>query len=143
MIERLTQIIIRRRKSNHAELDDADDVDKSINNNTNSKPSLSIADEIEMKKAERLSMLKMLALPETTRKQRRYNLDIEYNDICLLMHYLTLTRLFLKILDVYLKQLAAFFQYEAGTNIRSKAMKCLCSVEEVDTSVLARNDFKS
>ena len=142
-IERLTQTITRRTKPNQAELVDSDDVDESLNNNTNSEPSLSIADEIEMKKAEKLSMLKMLALPETARRQQRYSLDIEYDDICLLMRYLTSNRPFLKTFDVYLKQLAAIFQSEAGTNIRSKAMKCLCTVVEADPAVLARNDIKS
>ena len=143
MIERLTEIFVRRRKSSHAELADADDVDKAMNNNTNLKPSLFIADEIEMKKTKKLSILKMVALPETTRKQQRYNFDIEYDNICLLMRYLTLTRLFLNTLNVYLKQLVAFFQYEAGTDIRSKTMKCLCTVREADSTVLVRNDFKS
>jgi hypothetical protein len=56
-------------KPNQAELVDTDDVDESMNNNTSSEPSLSIADEIEMKKAEKLLILKMLALPETATTQ--------------------------------------------------------------------------
>ncbi len=128
-------------KPGQAEIVD-DDVDESMNNN-NSKPSISIEDEIEMKKNEKISILKMLSLPETARKQQRYILDIEYDDICLLMRYLTSNRPFLKTFDVYLKQLAAIFQSEAGTNIRSKAMKCLCTVVEADPTILARNDIKS
>ena len=141
-IERLTQTLTRQMKSSQAELVD-DDADESISNNTNSKPSISIEDEIEMKKSEKLAMLKLLSMPETSRKQQRYTLDIEYDDICLLMRYLTSNRPFLKTFDVYLKQLAAIFQSEAGTNIRSKAMKCLCTVVEADPTVLARNDIKS
>ncbi|CAF0741644.1 unnamed protein product [Adineta steineri] len=139
-VERLTQTLTRRMKPGQAELVD-DDVDESMN--TDSKPSISIEDEIEMKKNEKISILKMLSLPETARKQQRYTLDIEYDDICLLMRYLTSNRPFLKTFDVYLKQLAAIFQSEAGTNIRSKAMKCLCTVVEADPTVLARNDIKS
>ncbi|CAF3970501.1 unnamed protein product, partial [Rotaria sordida] len=141
-VERLTQTLTRRMKSGQTELVD-DDVDESINNNNNSKPSISIEDEIEMKKNEKISILKLLSIPETARKQQRYTLDIEYDDICLLMRYLTSNRPFLKTFDVYLKQLAAIFQSEAGTNIRSKAMKCLCTVVEADPTVLARNDIKS
>ncbi|CAF4637913.1 unnamed protein product, partial [Rotaria sp. Silwood1] len=142
-VERLTQTLTRRMKSGQTELVD-DDVDESMNNNNNnSKPSISIEDEIEMKKTEKFSILKMLSMPETARKQQRYTLDIEYDDICLLMRYLTSNRPFLKTFDVYLKQLAAIFQSEAGTNIRSKAMKCLCTVVEADPTILARNDIKS
>ncbi|CAF2791008.1 unnamed protein product [Rotaria sp. Silwood2] len=142
-VERLTQTLTRRIKSGQTELVD-DDVDESMNNNNNnSKPSISIEDEIEMKKNEKISILKMLSMPETARKQQRYTLDIEYDDIYLLMRYLTSNRPFLKTFDVYLKQLAAIFQSEAGTNIRSKAMKCLCTVVEADPTVLARNDIKS
>ena len=141
-IERLTQTLTRQMKSSQTELVD-DDADESINNNTNSKSSISIEDEIEMKKNEKLSMLKLFSMPETSRKQQRYILDIEYDDICVLMRYLTSNRPFLKTFDVYLKQLAAIFQSEAGTNIRSKAMKCLCTVVEADPTVLARNDIKS
>ncbi|CAF3998852.1 unnamed protein product, partial [Rotaria sp. Silwood1] len=36
------------------------------------------------------------------------------------MRYLTSNRPFLKIFNIYLKQLAAIFQSEAGTNIHSK-----------------------
>ena len=70
-IECLTQTITRRMKPNQAELVDEYDVDESMNhnNNTNSEPSLSIDDGIEIKKAEKLSMLEMLALPEPARKQ--------------------------------------------------------------------------
>jgi hypothetical protein len=141
-IERLTQTLTRRVKpATHAELVD-DAMDDSINtNNTNS--TMSIADEIELKKSEKLTILKMLSLPITIRKQQRYTLDVEYDDICLLMRYLTSNRPFLKTFDIYLKQLAAVFQSEAGTNIRSKAMKCLCTVVEADPTILARNDIKS
>ncbi|UJR14694.1 hypothetical protein I4U23_001687 [Adineta vaga] len=139
-VERLTQTLTRRMKPGQAELVD-DDVDESMN--TNSKPSISIEDEIDLKKNEKMTILKMLSLPETARKQQRYTLDIEYDDICLLMRYLTSNRPFLKTFDVYLKQLAAIFQSEAGTNIRSKAMKCLCTVVEADPTVLSRNDIKS
>jgi 23S rRNA G2069 N7-methylase RlmK/C1962 C5-methylase RlmI len=141
-IERLTQTVTRRMKPNQTELVDTDDVDESINGNQ-TQPSLSVADDIEMRKLEKLTILRMLTLPETARKQQRYTLDIEYDDICLLMRYLTSNRPFLKTFDVYLKQLAAIFQSEAGTNIRSKAMKCLCTVVEADPTVLARNDIKS
>ncbi|CAF3774513.1 unnamed protein product [Rotaria socialis] len=140
-VERLTQTLTRRMKSSQAEIVD-DDVDESMNTN-GSKPSISVEDEIEIKKSEKLSTLKMLSIPEIARKQQRYTLDIEYDDICLLMRYLTSNRPFLKTFDVYLKQLAAIFQSEAGTNIRSKAMKCLCTVVEADPTVLARNDIKS
>lgn len=139
-IDRLTQSVTRRMKPNQPEIVD-DDVDDSISDT--SKPTISVEDEIEMKKSEKLSMLKLLSIPETGRKQQRYTLDIEYDDICLLMRYLTSNRPFLKTFDVYLKQLAAIFQSEAGTNIRSKAMKCLCTVVEADPTVLARNDIKS
>ncbi|CAF2128528.1 unnamed protein product, partial [Rotaria magnacalcarata] len=91
----------------------------------------------------KITILKMLSLPITIRKQQRYTLDIDYDDVCLLMRYLTSNRPFLKTFDVYLKQLAAVFQSEAGTNIRSKAMKCLCTVVEADPTILARNDIKS
>ncbi|CAF3884407.1 unnamed protein product [Rotaria sp. Silwood1] len=59
------------------------------------------------------------------------------------MRYLTSNRPFLKIFNIYLKQLAAIFQSEAGTNIHSKVMKYLCTVVEVDLTVLAHNDIKS
>ena len=140
-IERLTQTLTRQMRPNQNELVNDDDVDESMN--TNSKPSISVEDEIELTKNEKLTILKMLSLPETARKQQRYTLDIEYDDICLLMRYLTSNRPFLKTFDVYLKQLAAIFQSEAGTNIRSKAMKCLCTVVEADPTVLVRNDIKS
>jgi len=140
-IERLTQTLTRRVKpTNQAELVD-DDIDESIDNNTN--PTGSAADEIELKKNEKLTLIKMLSLPIIIRKQKRYTLDIEYDDICLLMRYLTSNRPFVKTFDVYLKQLAAVFQSEAGTNIRSKAMKCLCTVVEADPTILGRNDIKS
>ena len=143
-VDRLTQTVTRRMKPGQAELVDSDDVDESLTGTTTSaKASISIEDEIEMRKSEKTSILKMLSLPETARKQQRYTLDIEYDDICLLMRYLTSNRPFLKTFDVYLKQLAAIFQSEAGTNIRSKAMKCLCTVVEADPTVLARNDIKS
>lgn len=138
-IDRLTQTITRRAKPGQSEMNENDDADDSIKNS----PGISIADEIDMKKSEKLALIKMLQLPETARRQQRYTLDIEYDDMCLLMRYLTSNRPFLKTFDVYLKQLAAIFQSEAGTNIRSKAMKCLCTVVEADPSVLARNDIKS
>ncbi|CAF4254310.1 unnamed protein product, partial [Rotaria magnacalcarata] len=103
-VERLTQTLTRRMKSSQAEIVD-DDVDESMNNN-GSKPSISVEDEIEIKKSEKLTTLKMLSIPEIARKQQRYTLDIEYDDICLLMRYLTSNRPFLKTFDVYLKQLA-------------------------------------
>jgi len=141
-IERLTQTLTRRVKpTNQAELVD-DDIDESIDNN-NTNPTGSTADEIELKKNEKLTLIKMLSLPIIIRKQKRYTLDIEYDDICLLMRYLTSNRPFVKTFDVYLKQLAAVFQSEAGTNIRSKAMKCLCTVVEADPTILGRNDIKS
>jgi cohesin loading factor subunit SCC2 len=139
-VERLTQTVTRRMRPGQPEIVNDDDVDESIDN---SKPSISIEDEIEMRKSEKTAILKMLSLPETARKQQRYTLDIEYDDICILMRYLTSNRPFLKTFDVYLKQLAAIFQSEAGTNIRSKAMKCLCTVVEADPTVLSRNDIKS
>ena len=138
-IERLTQTVTRRMKPNSNQFVETEEVDESMNTESN----VSIADEIEMKKMEKLTILKMLTLPETSKKQQRYTLDIEYEDICLLMRYLTSNRPFLKTFDVYLKQLAAIFQSEAGTNIRSKAMKCLCTVVEADPTVLSRNDIKS
>lgn len=138
-IERLTQTVTRRMKPNPNELVENDEVEESMNGQSN----LSIADEIELKKLEKVTILKMLNLPENSRKQQQRTLDIEYEDICLLMRYLTSNRPFLKTFDVYLKQLAAIFQSEAGTNIRSKAMKCLCTVVEADPTVLARNDIKS
>ncbi|CAF4446676.1 unnamed protein product, partial [Rotaria sp. Silwood2] len=142
-IERLNQTLTRRVKpSNHAELVDVD-TDESIDNNNPSNPTITVDDEIEFKKSEKLTILKMLTLPITIRKQQRYTLDIDYDDICLLMRYLTSNRPFLKTFDVYLKQLAAVFQSEAGTNIRSKAMKCLCTVVEADPTILGRNDIKS
>jgi cohesin loading factor subunit SCC2 len=138
-IERLTQTLTRRVKSpTHTEL--VDDIDESLHHNN---PSTSISDEIELKKSEKLTFIKMLSLPIIIRKQQRHTLDIEYDDICLLMRYLSLNRPFLKTFDIYLKQLAAVFQSEAGTNIRSKAMKCLCTVVEADPTILARNDIKS
>jgi cohesin loading factor subunit SCC2 len=141
-VERLTQTLTKRVKPcTQAELVD-DDIDESINTN-NSNPTISITDEIELKKTEKLTILKMLSLPIIIRKQQRYTFDVEYDDICLLMRYLTSNRPFLKTFDVYLKQLAAVFQSEAGTNIRSKAMKCLCTVVEADPTILARNDIKS
>jgi cohesin loading factor subunit SCC2 len=143
-IERLTQTLTRRVKqpSTNAELVD-DMIDETINNNNNSDPTTSAADDIELKKIEKVTLIKMLSLPIIFRKQQRYTSDIEYDDICLLMRYLTLNRPFLKTFDVYLKQLAAVFQSEAGTNIRSKAMKCLCTVVEADPTILGRNDIKS
>jgi hypothetical protein len=144
-IERLTQTLTQRVKPlTQAELVD-DDIDESINNNNNSNPTTttSAADEIELKKLEKLTLIKMLSLPIIFRKQQRHTLDIEYDDICLLMRYLTSNRPFVKTFDVYLKQLAAVFQSEAGTNIRSKAMKCLCTVVEADPTILGRNDIKS
>ena len=96
-----------------------------------------------LKKNDKLTLLKMLSLPITIRKQQRYTFDVEYDDICLLMRYLSSNRPFLKTFDIYLKQLAAVFQSEAGTNIRSKAMKCLCTVVEADPTILGRNDIKS
>ena len=141
-IERLTQTLTRRVKpSIAAELVDDDD-DESIDNKE-SDSAISITDEIELKKSEKLTILKMLSLPVTIRKQQRYTSDVEYDDVCLLMRYLTSNRPFLKTFDVYLKQLAAVFQSEAGTNIRSKAMKCLCTVVEADPTILGRNDIKS
>ena len=77
-VERLTQTLTRRMRPGQAEIVD-DDVDESMSNNNNSKPSISIEDEIEMKKNEKISILKMLSLPETARKQQRYTLDIEYD----------------------------------------------------------------
>ena len=49
----------------------------------------------------------MLSLPIIIQKQQqqRYTLDIEYDDICLLMRYLTCNRPFLKTFDIYLKQI--------------------------------------
>ncbi|CAF3680836.1 unnamed protein product [Rotaria sordida] len=142
-IERLNQTLTRRVKPlNHAELVDVD-IDESMDNNTHSNPTLTIADEIDLKKNEKITILKMLTLPITIRKQQRYTSDVDYDDICLLMRYLTSNRPFLKTFDVYLKQLAAVFQSEAGTNIRSKAMKCLCTVVEADPTILGRNDIKS
>lgn len=151
-IDRLNQTLTRRvakpttTATNQAELVD-DDIDETIHHNTNTNPTTttSIADDIELKKNEKLTFIKMLSLPIIIRKQQqqRYILDIEYDDMCLLMRYLSLNRPFLKTFDVYLKQLAAIFQSEAGTNIRSKAMKCLCTVVEADPTILSRNDIKS
>jgi hypothetical protein len=142
-IERLTQTLTQRVKPlTQAELVD-DDIDESINNNNSNPTTTSAADEIELKKLEKLTLIKMLSLPIIFRKQQRHTLDIEYDDICLLMRYLTSNRPFVKTFDVYLKQLAAVFQSEAGTNIRSKAMKCLCTVVEADPTILGRNDIKS
>ncbi|CAF3667344.1 unnamed protein product [Rotaria sp. Silwood1] len=142
-IERLNQTLTRRVKpKNHAELVDVD-MDESIDNNKHSNPVITVTDEIELKKNEKMTILKMLTLPITIRKQQRYTSDIDYDDMCLLMRYLTSHRPFLKTFDVYLKQLAAVFQSEAGTNIRSKAMKCLCTVVEADPTILGRNDIKS
>ncbi|UJR32054.1 hypothetical protein I4U23_019522 [Adineta vaga] len=142
-IERLTQTVTRRTKPTtvHAELVD-DEMDESMNRKK-MDPTISITDEIELKKTEKITILKMITLPIIIRKQQRYISDIDYDDICLLMRYLTLNRPFLKTFDVYLKQLAAVFQSEAGTNIRSKAMKCLCTVVEADPTILGRNDIKS
>ena len=144
MITRLTQTLTRQVKPPvHSELVDVA-VDESLNKKNNeSNPDTPIADEIELKKMEKLTILKMLSLPITIRKQQRYALDIEYDDICLLMRYLTSNRPFLRTFDIYLKQLAAIFQSEVGTNIRSKAMKCLCTVVEADPTILGRNDIKS
>ena len=139
-IERLTQSLTRRTKPNQAELVD-DDIDDSIPQAPQAPTSIS--DEIDAKKIEKAHLLRMLALPVSVRKHQRYTLDIDYDDVCLLMRYLTSNRPFLKTFDVYLKQLAAVFQSEAGSNIRSKAMKCLCTVVEADPSILARNDIKS
>ncbi|CAF5022632.1 unnamed protein product, partial [Rotaria sp. Silwood1] len=142
-IERLNQTLTRRVKpKNHAELVDVD-MDESIDNNKHSNPVITVTDEIELKKNEKMTILKMLTLPITIRKQQRYTSDIDYDDMCLLMRYLTSHRPFLKTFDVYLKQLAAVFQSEARTNIRSKAMKCLCTVVEADPTILGRNDIKS
>ncbi|CAF3328378.1 unnamed protein product [Rotaria socialis] len=143
-IDNLTQTLTRRVKPpSHTELVDINiDIDKSLNKKR-SHPTITISDEIELKKGEKNTILKMLSLPITIRKQQRYTLDIDYDDVCLLMRYLTSNRPFLKTFDVYLKQLAAVFQSEAGTNIRSKAMKCLCTVVEADPTILARNDIKS
>ncbi|CAF1178554.1 unnamed protein product, partial [Adineta ricciae] len=142
-IERLTQTITRRAKPStaHAEIV-YDDMDESMNRK-NTDSTATITDDIELKKGEKITILKMLILPVVIRKQQRYISDIDYDDICLLMRYLTLNRPFLKTFDIYLKQLAAVFQSEAGTNIRSKAMKCLCTVVEADPTILARNDIKS
>jgi cohesin loading factor subunit SCC2 len=138
-IERLTQTLTKRvQPPTHAEL--VDDMDES---HPRHNPSTSISDEIELKKGEKLTFIKMISLPIIIRKQQRQALDIEYDDMCLLMRYLTSNRPFLKTFDIYLKQLAAVFQSEAGTNIRSKAMKCLCTVVEADPTILARNDIKS
>ena len=140
-VERLTQTLTRRVKPlPHTEL--VDDIDESIKN---PHPTNSLSDEIDLKKGEKSTLIKMIGLPVLIRKQaaQRCTLDIEYDDICLLMRYLAVNRPFLKTFDIYLKQLAAVFQSEAGTNIRSKAMKCLCTVVEADPSILARNDIKS
>src|SRR5688572_2604655 len=91
-IERLNQTLTRQVKPNQAELVVDDDIDESIN--TNSKSSISVTDEIDLKKNEKMTILKMLLLPITVRKQQRYTLDIEYDDICLLMRYLTSNRPF-------------------------------------------------
>ncbi|CAF1089332.1 unnamed protein product [Rotaria magnacalcarata] len=131
----------RVKPPSHTELVDID-IDESLNKKR-SNPTITISDEIELKKGEKITILKMLSLPITIRKQQRYTLDIDYDDVCLLMRYLTSNRPFLKTFDIYLKQLAAVFQSEAGTNIRSKAMKCLCTVVEADPTILARNDIKS
>ena len=112
----------------------------------NQKPVIPVVDEIELKKSEKSTLMKMLGLStiSTTRKQQpRYPCDIEYDEICLLMRYLSSNRPFLKTFDVYLKQLAAIFQSEAGSHLRSKAMKCLCTVVEADPTILARTDIKS
>jgi cohesin loading factor subunit SCC2 len=142
-IERLTQTLTRRVKPPSTQAELVDDIDESINNNNNNNNNFNPTDEIELKKNEKLTFIKMLSLPIIIRKQQRHTLDIEYEDICLLMRYLTSNRPFLKTFDVYLKQLAAVFQSEAGTNIRSKAMKCLCTVVEADPTILGRHDIKS
>jgi len=138
-IERLTQQLTRQvQPRRHTEF--IDDIDEPIQSTT--QPS-SIADEIDLKKAEKLTLMKMLTLSSTQNHHQQQRFDIDYDDICLLGHYLTYNRPFLKTFDIYLKQLAAVFQSEAGTNIRSKAMKCLCTVVESDPTILGRNDIKS
>ncbi|CAF3770813.1 unnamed protein product [Adineta steineri] len=142
-VERLTQTLTKRTKPSTIQAQLVfDDIDETINTK-DSDTTISITDEIELRKNEKITIMKMLSLPIIIRKQQRYISDIEYDDICLLMRYLTSNRPFLKTFDVYLKQLAAVFQSEAGTNIRSKAMKCLCTVVEADPTILGRNDIKS
>ena len=142
-IERLTQTLTRQVKPVRVELVD-DEIDELLH--ANQKPVIPVVDEIEMKKTEKSTLMKMLGLPTVTplhKQQLRYPCDIDYDEICLLMRYLSSNRPFLKTFDVYLKQLAAIFQSEAGSNLRSKAMKCLCTVVEADPTILARNDIKS
>ena len=139
-IERLTQTLTRRPcPSKQDESCSRESSGKSQANNNLT----SVSDEIERKKSEKSALFKLLNLPPVRPHPGRYLCDVDYDDICLLIRYLTSSRPFLKTFDVYLKQLAAIFQSEAGSNLRSKAMKCLCTVVEADPSILTRNDIKS
>jgi cohesin loading factor subunit SCC2 len=141
-IERLTQTLTRQVKPLSKEL--VDDQIDSMMFDRSTTTTTSIIDEIEMKKADKVVLLKMLlTLPSQRQQQTRTSHDIDYDDLGLLMRYLTSNRPFLKTFDIYLKQLAAIFQSEAGSHLRSKAMKCLCTVVEADPTILARHDIKS
>ncbi|CAF1034937.1 unnamed protein product, partial [Didymodactylos carnosus] len=148
--EKLTQSLTKSKLKKSTTNDNKDDLnndDDDIENEHVKTKTLSIEDEIELKQIEKQAILKLLTLPSTTGlisfQKQHTHLDIDYDDACLLIRYLTLNRPFLRTFDVYLKQIANIFQSEAGTNIRSKAMKCLCTVVEADPTILSRNDIKS
>lgn len=138
-IERLTQSLTREVRPRKGELMD-DELDETPSTN---KSKSSIHDEIEMKKSEKSHLMKFFTLPINPRPQSRHPFDLDDDDLCLLMRYLSSNRPFLKTFDIYLKQLAAIFQSESASNLRSKAMKCLCTVVEADPTILTRNDIKS
>lgn len=142
-IDRLTQMLTRRQNPNRTTQLVDEHFSYSLDQTQSKAGPSSISDEIERKKVEKTNLMKLLTLPVGRSQTGRYLFDVDYDDICLLMRYLTSNRPFLKTFDVYLKQLAAIFQSEAGNNLRSKAMKCLCTVVEADPSVLARNDIKT
>ncbi|CAF1290639.1 unnamed protein product, partial [Didymodactylos carnosus] len=148
--EKLTQSLTKSKSKQSTTNDNKEeDVnnDDDIENEHVKTKTLSVEEEIEIKQIEKQAILKLLALPSTigliSFQKQHIHLDIDYDDACLLIRYLTLNRPFLRTFDVYLKQIANIFQSEAGTNIRSKAMKCLCTVVEADPTILSRNDIKS
>lgn len=66
---------------------------------------------------------------------------IDYNNANLIAQYLASKRPFSKSFDLYLKKIIIVVS-ETSIGIRTKAMKCLASIVEVDPSILTRKDMQ-
>ncbi|TNN05143.1 Nipped-B-like protein [Schistosoma japonicum] len=66
---------------------------------------------------------------------------LDYEDCCLVCRYLASLRPFSQSFDVYLSQICKLLS-ESSVAVRTKALRCLSAVVEVDPNVLARADIE-